>query len=311
MKLAMAVIATAAVAGGLFGAETKILPEEFGRFKVKERTAAPAPANAELAAEYGLEASESAEYSGPQKVSITAWRLKDSTGAFGFLAWRSAEAGTWLQSGNYVLKFAGTRLRKDSLAALTAKLPNLRRQPLPALPGYLPKEGLDAKSQRYILGAASLRQFEPRIPADIARFDLGSEAQIARYKQGDADVSLAVFSYPTPQMARIRVKEFEKFGGVAARSGPLVSVAFGPPEAAEKLVKSVRYEASITWNEATKDYSGNPGDMLIAIFQMIGFILVFCAAAGIVFALIRGVHRGGFGKENANDAMITLHIDQP
>jgi hypothetical protein len=62
-------------------------------------------------------------------------------------------------------------------------------------------------------------------------------------------------------------------------------------------------------NEPTKDYSGNPGDMLIAIFKMIGYILLFCMGAGVVFAGIRRIQDRGFGTAGAPEPMIRLHLE--
>jgi hypothetical protein len=133
---------------------------------------------------------------------------------------------------------------------------------------------------------------------------------VARYKSQSGDVDLAIFSYPTPQIARLQLKEFEKLlGATVRRSGPMVVVAFGPPEGAVPLAESIGYQASVTMNEATKDYTGNPGEMLIAIFQMIGYILLFCVGAGLLFAGIRRIQDRGFGTARAPETMIRLHLE--
>jgi len=307
VKFAVAVLLAAVFA---FGADRPLLPEQFGKYKLDSRDAAPASEPAAIATEYGLEAAEAARYKGPQKVSVTVWRFRDATGAMAFHQWQRAQPGEWQQSGSYVLRFEETKPRKATVQALVAALPPAGSQPLPSLPSHLPGKGLIEGSQRYLLGNASLQQFQPLIPAQTARFDLSAEAQIARYKTAAGEVALAIFSYPTPQIARLQLREFEKLSGAAVhRSGPLVTVAFGPHDQALSLAGSVGYQASIVLNEATKDYSGNPGEMLIAIFQMIGYILLFCMGAGLLVAGVRRFQDRGFGNARARDVMIRLHIE--
>lgn len=306
MKLSIGLLAAVFV----WGAEKPILPDQFGKFKLDNRAAAQAVGPAGVTAEYGLEAAETAHYTGPQKLAVTVWRFKDSTGALAFYQWQQTQPGDWRQAGSYILRFEDAKPKAAVTHALVAALPPAGNQPLPLLPKYLPRKGLVAGSQRYVLGDASLKQFESQIPSQTARFDMGAEAQLAKYKTAAGELDLAIFSYPTPQIARLQLREFEKVAGAAAhRSGPLVSVAFGPHEEAVNLAGSVEYHASIILNEATKDYSGNPGDMLIAIFQMIGYILLFCIGAGLLVAGIRRLQDHGFGTSRALETMIRLHLE--
>ena len=66
-------------------------------------------------------------------------------------------------------------------AALTtfyAQLPKLENSPLPALSTFLPKDGLVANSERYILGPVSLQRVEPAIPPSVAGFHMGAEGPV-------------------------------------------------------------------------------------------------------------------------------------
>lgn len=306
MKLAIGLLAAVFA----YGAEKPILPDQFGKFKLLDRAPAPAVEPVGVTAEYGLEAAETAHYTGPQKLAVTVWRFKDSTGALAFHQWQQTQPGDWRQAGSYIIRFEDPKTRTAVARALVAVLPPAGNQPLPLLPKYLPGKGLVAGSLRYVLGDASLKHFESQIPSQIARFDMGAEAQLAKYRTAVGELSLAIFSYPTPQIARLQIKELEKVpGAVAHRSGPLVSVAFGPYDEAINLAASVEYQASIILNEPTKDYSGNPGDMLIAIFQMIGYILLFCIGAGLLVAGIRRLQDHGFGTSRALESMIRLHLE--
>ena len=55
----------------------------------------------------------------------------------------------------------------------------------------------------------SLAQFEPRVSPDLAGFDKGAEAQLARYKMPSGEAQVLLLSYPTPQIAGERFREFE------------------------------------------------------------------------------------------------------
>jgi hypothetical protein len=130
-----------------------VLPDHFGKFTARERSAVTPIEPAAVTSEYGVEASGSATYSGPQKFDVTVWRLKDSTAALAFYQWqRSEQPLQWMQAGNYVLHFPGGKPRKEITAALTSALPAVPTQPLPLLPGYLPERNLAPGSERYILG---------------------------------------------------------------------------------------------------------------------------------------------------------------
>src|SRR5262249_33159012 len=140
--------------------------------------------------------------------------------------------------GNYLLLLTGAA-PADVTDQILAAVPKLERAPLPALTGFLPAEGLVANSERYVVGPVSLERFEPRIAPSLAAFHLGAEAQLAKYKTPKGEMLLAIFNYPTPNMARERSEEFQKIpGAVVKRTGPLVAAILSPPDAdsAERLL---------------------------------------------------------------------------
>src|SRR6185503_19513078 len=110
--------------------------------------------------------------------------------------------GLTLVYGNYVFEFGGTIPGTAELNQIYAHLPRWNNSPLPALPGFLPADGLIPNSERYILGPVSLQRFEPRIFPSTAGFHLGAEAELAKYKDPKGNITLLIFSYPTPTMAR-------------------------------------------------------------------------------------------------------------
>src|SRR5439155_18846784 len=134
---------------------------------------------------------------------------------------------------------------------------------------YLPSETLVANSERYVIGPAGLQMFEPRIPPSVAGFHFGAEAQVGVFHSLKGDLTLAIFNYPTHQIAMQRIAEFEKLpGAVAKRSGPLVAVARAPPDAdfAERLLGGIRYQAEVTRDEYVPPDRDNVWGMVVSIF---------------------------------------------
>jgi hypothetical protein len=301
-----------------------IWPEQFGQ--AKRVSVKPQPVTSQkLWSEYGLQEAEQAQYEAAGvKFTATAYRLQDSTGALGAFDWqRPKEAkqsqlgklavdtgnGTMLAHGNYLLVFEGDRPKFAELEPLLQNLPKLDQSPLPALKDNLPTEGLVPNSERYVIGPAGLDDFYPGIPAGVAGFHLGSEAQIGAFRVGGEEMKLAIFSYPTPNIARERLAEVEKLpGAVAKRSGPLVAVILAPKSAdgAERLLSQVRYQASISWSQYVPSRRDNIGDLIINAFILIGVLLAFSTVAGLAFGGFRMARRARQGGEP--EAMTVLHL---
>src|SRR5262249_37407197 len=135
------------------------------------------------------------------------------------------EKGLMIAHGNYLLDFQGYKPTTAELEGLFQKLPKLDQSPLPALVGYMPTDGLAPNSERYVVGPVTLGAFFAEISPSLAAFHYGSEAEIATF----GAQKLAIFNYPTPNIARERLAEFDKVQGVMAkRSGPLVAVIVSP-----------------------------------------------------------------------------------
>jgi hypothetical protein len=181
---------------------------------------------------------------------------------------------------------------------------------LPVLPGYLPVDGRVPNSERYVLGPAALEKFTPAIPPSVAAFQYGSEGQIGVFKGPKGEATMAIFNYPTHQIAMQRITEFEKIpGAVAARSGPLVSVVLpsADPDHAQRLLGQVRYQAEVTRDEYVPTLRDNPGNLLYNAFVLIGILLALALTAGVFVGGIRAVQRRGRRGEDA-DSLITLDL---
>jgi hypothetical protein len=309
-----------AAAGGAAWAQTALWPEQFGRF---EKTASrPVPlGDARLWEEYGFQQAEEAEYGSAEgKFRGLAYRLKDPTGAMAAFQWqRPAGAqpsklgrlavetrdGAMLAYGNYLFEFRGYKPQVAELEALFDRLPRLDQSATPTLPGYLPSERLVANSERYVLGPESLARFAPGIPPSTAAFHLGTEAQLGRFRSPKGELRLAIFSYPTPQLARERTEAFRQVAGaVVKRAGPLVAVVLGPADAdeAERLLSAVRYEATVSLSQYVPTRRDLWWDLLINIALLTGILLVFCLIAGMAVA-------GWRIRRARGEPMIMLHLE--
>jgi hypothetical protein len=312
-------------------ASAAIWPETMGAFH-RTATGSPKIADAAVWDEYGLKEAEVAAFektgeNETAKFTGIAYRFADSTGAMAAFEWQrpadaqsSTEAdlaartakGLIVVYGNYLFSFQDYKPSSEELEGLLGGLRNVDGTPLPTLLGFFPSQGAVANSQRYILGPASLAKFDPGIPPSVAGFHFGSEAQLGTFAGGKGNITLAVFNYPTPQIAMQKLGDFEKLpGAVAKRTGPLIAVILGSPDAdaAERLLAQVRYEAQITLNERVPGASDNPGNMLISIFILTGILIVFCVIAGLFVGGFRAVL---FGRRKGADAdpMILLHLEQ-
>ena len=290
-------------------------------FAGKPRGAVSQPAISDQAIwdEYGLKDSEKADYGG---FSATAWRFQDSTGAMAAFQWQrpkeskpsalaklSAETpgGLLLAHGNYLLRFEKYKPTAAELTDFLPGLPKLDQSSLPPLMDYLPADNLAPNSGRYVTGPASLAAFDPQISASAAGFHLGTECQIGTYGAG---MKLAIFSFPTPQIAMQRAEGLGKISGaLAKRSGPLVAVIVSPPdpEEAQRLLAKIRYQADLSWSEYVPTQRDNIGNLVINAFILIGILLGFALVAGLAVGMARSAlkwRRGGVEPE----AMITLHL---
>ena len=303
-----------------------ILPDQIGdsaRGEIKPVAAE----DASLYQEFGFLSAEQAPYNSPGKrFTATVWRLRDSTGALALFDLRLPETatpaklsalsaktpgGALFAYGNYVFEVSGEVPEQKDLDLLFSQLTQLDSAPLPALAGYLPQQGLIPNSGRYILGPASLARFEPRIAPSLAAFHFGAEAQLGRYRTPKGDLTLAIFSYPTPNIARERQEEFSKSPGtLAKRSGPLVAVIVQPvdPDAAERVLARVQYGGNLTLDETVP---GNPvqqmGKLVYNGFVLAGLLGASSIIVGIGFGGFR-VLRRKFGKPGHDDPFQLLRI---
>ena len=280
--------------------------------------------NSSLWKEYGF-VSDGVSQAG--KLKVQSYKFKDLTGALA--AWESlrlpdarpcnlapicAKSGNdiLISTGNYLLKLTGPATAKAGVDAVIDSLADRRETSLPAILTFLPHAGLVPNSPRYILGPESLKAFAPELAEAKPGFDQGAEAQVATYQLGNGKpVRLALFYYPTPEMARLHSADFKlHVGPHVKRSGVLVAVIFGPAtdEAADTLLSRVSYEAKITWNETPPPNPIKPlYQLLINIVYLSVILSALCITAGLIYAGMR-IYRRRYGSLESEEAMTTLNL---
>jgi hypothetical protein len=306
-------------------ASAAILPDTIGEWN--KGVGAPAVvAEQKVWQEYGLQASETAEYaSSAMHYTVSAFRFADATGAFAaFYQARPADAKPVEVSGlgaanvgeeivtvgNYLFIFYGYKPKPEELNHIVGTAPHYSQSPLPTLPKYLP-EGAALNSERYITGPESLARFAPEISPSTAAFHFNAEAELASYLGKDGkETRLILFNYPTMEMARDRIAHFQQVpGAVVKRSGPLVAIALNPasPDDAERLLARIKYQAEVTLPEHVPTLKDNPGNLLLNIFYLCLVLAAFCVLSGLLVGGLRVLLRRA-GASGEGDNMISLHL---
>ena len=295
--------------------------------------------------EYGFAASETATYTRPdgRKLIIKAAQFKDATGAYGAFTFyrqptmRSEQVGTKAASANERTLFFRSNVLVDAtfdrvtgmsaaeLRELAASLPVAKgaNDKLPGLPEYLPKQNAVENSAKYILGPQALAASGASITAEQIDFQYDPEVLDQQYTTPDGPVTLTLLQYPTPQIAGERLRSLEPIasanssGLALRRTGPIVVVesgAIGNSEA-RSLLGAVNYEAEVTWDEATSiPRRDNIGNLIIAVFGLIGILLLVMLVFGIFFGgfrylMARLFPNRVFGRPE-NMEIIQLHLEQ-
>jgi hypothetical protein len=296
---------------GISAGNAAIWPEHLGQYERKSVSVVDLPGlpKAQLD-EYGLDSVERADYG---LFQVTAARFKDPTDAYAASLEPSGKGS--IRVGNYLLTCQG-RCPKDLAVLADSALPHVSHGSLPTLGAYLPSKHVLPGSGRYILGPVGLAANAPEIPAPAALFDFGTEAEFTRYHVSGSNLTLVIFSFPTPSVARQQLPQFQKIAGAEVkRTGPLVAVVLGSPgtaEASSKLLNDIDYQGVVAENERppAKPLELKPetaGQMVLAILSLAGLVLGFCLLSGLaVGGTLRLLRK--FGYSGAEGSFITLHL---
>jgi|SRR5215469_4192991 hypothetical protein len=329
-----------------------ILPRTFAGWTQSgqpQLTSDPAKADGAYPAvlkEYGFSDAETATYTRDdgRKLTIKAARFNDATGAYGAFTFyrqpvmRTEQIGTKAASANdRILFFRSNVLVETSfdrisemsaseLRELAGMLPAAKGSAdnLPNLPEYLPKKDAVENSAKYILGPQALLAAKSPLTAEQVDFSHDPEILMQDYSPKDGEVALTLIEYPTPQIAGERLRALEsqmKTSGnsfLARRTGPILAVETGAvgSSAARDLINSVNYEAEVTWDEATSvSKRDNIGNLILAVFALIGIILLISLIFGVFFGGTRLLVKRFFPDKVFDRPdeveIIQLHLEGP
>lgn len=293
--------------------------------------------------EYGFSDSEIATYTRDdgRKLTLKAARFKDATGAYGAFTFyrqpqmKAEEIGTKAASANDRILFFRSNVLVDAsfdrvtamsaaeLRELAAALPGAQGSAdnLPTVPQYLPTKDAVPNTARYLLGPQALLAVKAPLTPEQIDFNVEPEVLTQDYSSSDGPLTLTIIDYPTPQIASARQRALESSPPASSgailvrRSGPLVAVVTGATgsDAARALLNSVNYEANVTWDQATSvSKRDNIGNLIVAVFSLIGILLLFATIFGIFFGGIRVLLRRLFPQRvfgKPEDAeFIQLHL---
>ena len=328
-----------------------LLPKSFAGWTQvgpAQTTANPAQVDAAYPAvlqEYGFADSETTTYTRDdgRKLTLKAARFNDATGAYGAFtfyrqpAMTSEEIGTKAAGDNNRILFFHSNVLVDAnfdrvtamsaaeLRELAGLLPSAKGSAdnLPTLPQYLPKPDAVANSAKYILGPQALLAAKSPLTAEQVDFSHDPEILTQDYSSKRGDLTLTLLAYPTPQIAGERLRALQSAPQtnrtfLARRTGPILDVvtgAIGSSEA-KTLLNSVNYEAEVTWNEATTvSKRDNIGNLILAVFALIGIILLISIIFGVFFGGIRILAKRLFPDRvfdrSQEMEIIQLHLEEP
>ncbi|HVA94022.1 MAG TPA: DUF6599 family protein [Candidatus Dormibacteraeota bacterium] len=331
LRISIAILFFAAIVP-LSHAQT-VLPSSFGKWTASSpSTMAPLSGldqffgpQANAFREYVVKSIEQRSYiEGKKSATITLYRLRDPSSAYGAYTFLRNDSFTTAQIGSFAgvsrdraLIVVGQMLLDITVPAKHSRPPDADLKqlsatlnkvadhtPYPTIGEHLPEKGRLPDSVHYVLGPLSLAQFVPIGTDDWIGFDDSAEAILAKYRVEGKDETLLIASYPTQQIAAMKFDAmlrrfvFDPPGGVppgktilfGKRVSSIVAVVVGAAsqQAANKLLDQVTYESSVTWNEPQQSYTEPPfSDMIVGAFVGSGIIMFFAIVAGVAFGGLR------------------------
>ena len=284
-----------------------------------------------------------------QPMIVEAIRMRDATAAFGAFTWfrhagwnedlslktdsRRFKAAVGpgeavLQRNAFCIRVRNAAPTHQELAQLATALPSLDNEPLPEIGDFLPAEGMVKSSGKYVFGPLVLAQLAPGLPPSAIGFTMGAEVMTAEYRvpgrgpgspSSHENVMLLLALYPTPQIAQKYAKELDALPLHYKRSGALISIvpnvaANAAQESdADALLKRVHYTMSVMMNQGIrKPIEQNLAQMILAIFELCGILLVFSVLSGLAYGGLRVLFRRRYPGQifDRDVEVIELHLSR-
>ena len=300
---------------------------------------------APLLREYGCQSAERAFYRDSTQVKafwVTVYTMQDRSGAYGiFTLYRGraqtlpfGEAGIVFKDGHlfyqgkYLVVVTGRGYFDYEDVRPLAKALGERggeQASLPSLPDYLP-EGRIAGSDHYVLGPLGLARAAPLAPGDWAGFAYGAEVEAARYQRDGSEAHLLLLSYPTPQIARARLADFQQLFNLNLEGRPNAPVAFAQrkgsliilvaglssKETAEQLIAQVRFQPQLSWSDPQSEDAATTVRGLLNLMLGTGLLVLLTLVLSLSFAGLRLGMKvwfpGRFLDRSSNEESLFLDI---
>jgi hypothetical protein len=195
----------------------------------------------------------------------------------------------------------------------------------PSLAHWLPQPAFIEHSVKYAVGPKSYDLTGAPLPASSVDFSKSPEILTALYKSDEGAAKLTLISYPTPQIAGAQLRAINQNrpsllnSGTPdfqiKRTGPILAIVSGDASSSEakSLLASVNYEANVTFDEPTfLGKRDNIGNLIVAAFGLIGFILAVALVLGVAFGgvrvLLKRFYPDRFIDRPEDNAVITLNL---
>lgn len=346
--------AAAAAPAASAGIGGPLLPAQLAGWQRSDRTQASSESlekvagdTAAILREYGAQEAEQADYRRAEaRWQVSVYRMQDRSGAYGAFTLLRAdgaplslgEAGA--RAKDQIVFYQGDYFVQAAAGADTAALAELaglleahagRQASLPTLALYLPHQGLLSSSERYLLGPQALARVAPLALGDWVGFAYGAEVESARYgTAGTGETLLLLISYPTPQIAVARLRDFHRLFNLndkgdpqrprvyVRRLGTLVGLVADAPtsQRATALLDGINYSTEVSWSD-----SSPPGPQLswtltlLNIFlgtaALVVFVLLSAVGYGLLRLLIKRMLPGRVFDRGEEGDVIMLNITHP
>jgi len=281
--------------------------------------------------EYGLVSGENADYRrGSEEMRVNLYKMKDPSGAYGLYSYLRttdmphadftehsslSREHALVLIGNAVVEVGGKDLPKNRAALkalIAAVVPHTESGLLPTIGEHLPRRGFVDRTDKYILGPATLNEIISLADGDWLGFSQGAEAETAKYRVNGRELDLVIADFPTPQTAAKKLAELQKQFNIndsndagssrplyARRALTLVAIVSGATtkKDADAILDQIESGTEITWNEPTFQFKEpGIGVMIVGAIMGTGVICLFAIIAGLAFGGVRLVVKRATNK---------------
>ncbi|MBI1748694.1 MAG: hypothetical protein HYR55_19230 [Acidobacteria bacterium] len=320
--------------------EESLTPENIGLAR---------PDQADILREYGFIKGAKFFYEGAQgPLEVTLYIMKDFKAAFGLYSYLKMSGGKSVHVGDGSIGAADEIVFWQSRYCFHIKGPNSSTKSLshkvaqtfaqripqhgtvPALVSYLPENGLQSKSVRYLLGQAGFQRFiDLKTGVEALGFKDEAEAIIADYTVDRQTGKIVLLAYPSHPLAihyykaiESQVEDQKRFGSIhTKRAGVIIALLTGDFDSAtaNKLLGEITYADSVRWvydkrrllGRWNPNYSAVP--VLGAVVNSIIFTAFLCLAtlmAGLLVGSLQFYRRWRAERpiEETNPVLIRLNL---